>query len=376
MSLKEQLAARIREARTRLGIGQQQLAEATGFQHPQTISDIERGVRDVRASELVRLAKALHFSVADLLSDRIPEPAPVLWRNAPAQSEVIEAKFLERCRQYRFLEELTGQVRETLLPSEAISPDWLTHAQAEAMATRVGQQLALGAKPAAALIQVLEDDFGVKVWHEDLAERGSASCTIGDFGPAILVNSSEPRWRRNFSVAHDLFHLVTWKCLPPELLQTQPALAPKVERLANAFAAALLLPSDTVRAEAERRARQGKISIHELIDVARQFHVSTDALFWRLVNVGWLREDEAQKILDGPEFQLLDSAARRADWDRPPAPPLRFARLAHLAYTRGDLSRGRLAALLTSELADLEEKLESYGLTNASGFDAELTAPV
>lgn len=370
------LAARIREARERLRLTQQQLASAAGFSHLQTISDIERGARDVKAWELVRLARALHLSVPDLLGGPLTHAPAVLWRKTPPERERLEAAFLERCRQYRFLEELTGEVREAPLPVFHVDPGTLSHGRVAALGEQVAQALSLGAKPATALTSVLEDDYGVKLWYEDLGEDGSASCSVGGFGTGILVNAREPRWRRHFSVAHELFHLLTWEDLPPGRLSADTALAQKAETLANTFAAALLLPAGPVRAEADRRTKEGAIAIQNLIDLARQYQVSTDALLWRLVNLGRLQTEQVEQVLRDPAIQALDAASRRADWDRPPFPPERFVRLAHLAHIRGRLSRARMAELLGVDLSDLDDFLTTHGLTDAPSLATALTAPL
>jgi hypothetical protein len=50
--------------------------------------------------------------------------------------------------------------------------------------------------------------------------------------------------------------------------------------------------------------------------------------------------------------------------------------LAYLAYTRGDLSRGRLAELLGTSLMELDDTLASYGLVDEPRLRTELTATV
>ncbi len=87
-NFRRRLGETIREARKRLGMRQEDLARAAGFEHLQTVSDIERGVRDVRAFELVRMSHVLGLGVGDLLDGRVPERPAVLWRNAPARPGV------------------------------------------------------------------------------------------------------------------------------------------------------------------------------------------------------------------------------------------------------------------------------------------------
>ena len=65
--LREVLAKRIRNARERLNLTQKRLAEEAGFSVPQIVHQIEKGERDVKAWELVNIAKALHLELSQLL---------------------------------------------------------------------------------------------------------------------------------------------------------------------------------------------------------------------------------------------------------------------------------------------------------------------
>jgi hypothetical protein len=59
-------------------------------------------------------------------------------------------------------------------------------------------------------------------------EEGSAASIWGPFGPAILMNSNEAPWRRNYNFAHEVFHLITWDSIPPGLLSERVDLQNKV----------------------------------------------------------------------------------------------------------------------------------------------------
>lgn len=60
-----QLAANIAAARERLGITQEEVNRRSGV-HPVELSRIESGQRDIRASTIVRLARALEVEPGDL----------------------------------------------------------------------------------------------------------------------------------------------------------------------------------------------------------------------------------------------------------------------------------------------------------------------
>ncbi|MGH7972271.1 MAG: response regulator [Limisphaerales bacterium] len=84
-SITERFGASVRKLRFRLGISQELLAERADL-HRTYIADVERGARNVTLKSIVRLARALEVSTADLLvqscqggvtaPQRLDQPAP------------------------------------------------------------------------------------------------------------------------------------------------------------------------------------------------------------------------------------------------------------------------------------------------------------
>ncbi|MFB6291093.1 MAG: helix-turn-helix domain-containing protein, partial [Candidatus Bipolaricaulia bacterium] len=84
----------IRERRKELGLTQRDLAEEAKLGHHQTVSAIERGERELRASELANIAKVLKTSTNNLLEpEQASEKAPVLWREETEDRGTKEAQF-------------------------------------------------------------------------------------------------------------------------------------------------------------------------------------------------------------------------------------------------------------------------------------------
>jgi hypothetical protein len=80
------------------------------------------------------------------------------------------------------------------------------------------------------------------------------------------------------------------------------------------------------------------------------------------------------KAVKDPIFRNIDRSTMAASWWQPPAIPERFVRLAFIAYQKGRLSRTKMSEMLNTSLIDLPEVLQSYGLTDQEGFDAEMRA--
>ena len=232
--LRKVLGNRIRNARMRLSLSQHQLAKEIGFSASQIISQIEKGERDVKAWELVNLAKALRVDVSQLLNVEEPKPfAPVLWRKDPkTDKELIEAEFLQHCEQYALLEKLCDVIIKEELPTRAVDPEALTYEYAEALGEEIRNHFELGSRPASCLSGILEEKYGVKIWYENLDE-GSAASTKDSFGAAILMNSTEAPWRRNFNFAHELFHLITWPTFSTKSLYEDRELWKEVETVVS-----------------------------------------------------------------------------------------------------------------------------------------------
>jgi Zn-dependent peptidase ImmA (M78 family)/transcriptional regulator with XRE-family HTH domain len=370
------LAERLREARQRIGLTQAQLAEVAGFSAHQIVSQIEKGEREVKAWELARLAHALSVNIQDLLSDAPITQPVVLWRDPPQQrAGVKEAAFLEHYRRFCFVERVTGSAAHIRPPTLRLPVAQLTYRDAADLADAVRQGLGLGDRPAYALLEVAENHYGIQIWYANLDHDGSAASHVDDHGAAVLLSSAEPPWRRNFSFAHELYHILTWDPQHPEEIAALKAVRATFdanEKLANAFASALLLPGEPLR-DTLRKALDGGSPIHAvLVAVAGDFGVSLQALLWRLANMGIYPRGQVQMLLTDPDLSALDAASRRGQWWDPPPLPPRFVRLCYLAWQGGHLSRSRLAQYLETDLAGLDARLDQYGLNEpalAEGVD-------
>jgi Zn-dependent peptidase ImmA (M78 family)/transcriptional regulator with XRE-family HTH domain len=369
---RTRLAARIRRRREDLALTQKALADLAGFPVHQIVSQIETGERDVKAWELSRLAKALHASVADLLSEEEMAATPsLLWRKPPAGARAIrEAEFTERCRRYAHVERLCGMEPPVEIGCAcSLDLKQCSFGQAAELAAAVTRHLGLGDRPSAALVPALEERVRVKVWYFAMGDEASGACAWAEFGPAILMNASEAPWRRNFSFAHELFRLLTWKASRPEGVQRRAPFAERIEKLANVFASHLLLPADLTVAAFDRHVREKKVSYGDLTSIAREFGVSTEALLWRLTDLGRVSRATVDKLRAESGFRQMDRTSRHGEWWNPPSVPERFVRFAFLAHSRGRLSKAKLAEYLGVSLPDLAGTLLAYGYDEAADYD-------
>lgn len=364
------LGARIKRARKRLGFSQSQLASATGIKSPQIISQIEKGDRELRAWELAKFADSLKISIEDLISSRPPEQPPeVLWRDTPENEQLDNAEFIRHCQDYFELEQLCDETQHESLPVEEFDPYTADYSDVESLAERASRTFTLGSRPALVLPKILEDRYGVKIWYKDLGDKGSAAASKGPFGSAILMNLTQAPWRRNYNFGHEVFHLLTWESVPPLELKLDQALWEKVEKFANAFSSHLLLPADIVLAEFDKRVQEAQIEYIDLIGIARELDVSTEALLYRLRNLHRLSSNAVDHLLEDPKFREMDKQTMPPNWWTPPEIPERYVRLAFKAFQKDKLSKARLTQYLKTSLLNLSDTLSEFGFNDTQDFE-------
>lgn len=362
-------------ARNRAGLTLSRAAELTGI-GKSSLSEIENGKREPKLSQLSQLAELYQRPISFFVDDQPLPVERVLWRQRPTESpEELESRFIKYCMQYRHLEEWLGDVVTARLPGVTGKPQELSFTAAQELASSVRKELGLGDRPAMQLMRALEEDCGIKVFHLPFEPRGAAASTKdARFGMAILLNAKNTRWRRNYDLGHELFHLLVWDVYRSGDT-SEDAPDEREEQLADCFASYLLMPDEPVRNAVERRKEDGKLSMEALFEIARQFDVSAEALVWRLhylYNLGPARSEETRGLAEKVrEFVSIYEHRQWEDSD-PPKWPERYKALATKALRHGEVSLGRFAEFLdltrrqASEYAEQEDvEFEEIQLTPA-----------
>ena len=165
---------------------------------------------------------------------------------------------------------------------------------------------------------------------------------------------------RNFDLAHELFHILTWDSMPPKHVEDAGDFGgTRVEQLANHFAVAVLMP----RVALESLGDCGLLEMDELIvrlnAAANELGVPSSALRWRLVALGRLARAKAQAI---PESALRNNGRQ----DEAPTPPALFSRpfmdVIAAAIDRGHISVRRAAVLVGLPSEELQELFTVHGV--------------
>lgn len=362
MSLHE----RLKQARQTLKLTIGAVEEKTGI-GASTISEFENGKREPRLPQLKTLADAYQRPISFFLEEGEPAPEVVLWRKKPAspQAEEVQMRLLGLAEQYHNLETWCDDHEPCELPATTGKVGSFFYADAEKLAYHVRHELGLGERPGQTLLRVLEEVCKIKVFHLPFEPTGSAACTLNSkFGAAILLNRSHVRWRRNFDLAHELFHLLTWKIFRQAGSLDGIEASELEEKLATCFARNLLMPSEVVRVSVDPRlVASKKLGFDALFEVARQFDVSVEALLWQMAFVYRIPSETIKDYVERLRGQMSFWDDRERD--DPSERPLRFRALARQALRKGLISAGRYAEFLGISRREAMQVVEQDADENA-----------
>ena len=396
MEAKE-LGRRLRVAREARGLSQQVVATELGL--PRTaVTQLEAGYRSVSTLELTRLSELYLRPVAQLLQegarDEDEDLLLALYRAEPglecdpSTHEQVQ-RCVSLCREGVTLERLLGaEARlgppsyETRVPSasgEAVS-------QGEQIADQERHRLNIGNAPISDISELIASQgiwaSGVQLPTDNMSGLFLRHPSIG---LAILVNGSHVRGRRRFSYAHEYAHALLDRDRNIRVSSSDNS-SEMVERRANAFAAAFLMPRTGVydalrnlhkglpsrqeqtifdvasdgRTEASLRspAHSQRITYKDIAMLAHHFGVSYQAALYRLKSLRYISQSESQELLDQAAFGRQYLKVLFEDEDGPEQRRYRnrdirreIAHLAIEAYRREEISRGRILEL--SEILDI-----------------------
>lgn len=357
----------LREAR---GVTQEQLSQALGFKDRQTLAAIEAGERRIAPDELAAAANALGVTV-DYVTDayRLVGEGRFSFRAKGVEGAVLD-EFEQRAGRwiatYRQLERERGSEPKRLALKLDLSKQ-SSFEEATACAQELVRDWNLGDTPAERLPAEMHEKLGTLVLFVDAPSGISGAASLVPGLSTILVNRQEPRGRRSFDLAHELFHVLTWDAMPPERVESLTVKATKgnrVEQLAENFAAALLMPEGTIKRLWEER---GSADLHEWMNAtATNLNVSAVALKWRLRNLEVLTKGDLAGINDD---RLVANGDPQNGGERPPLFSGDLVFRIHEAVESGHLSLRRAAGLLDLSIQDLEAVFADYGLSLSSRYE-------
>lgn len=396
--MREKLASigkRLKDSRINCGFTQKAAANAVGITRTAVVN-IESGKRSISTLELSRFAKLYHrpetyfFETDHEIS--VESLDLVLAKQIPGYQENSLVKdavawLSELCRIGIELETLLGRKPKTSAPTYDLSAPQRTEEAIEQgffAGEEERRRLGLGFAPIANVLDLISTQgiwaSAVELPHEmsGLFLRHASIRSI------ILVNDNHATSRKRFSFAHEYAHAVLDRNMDA-IASTSNNSHELIEKRANAFAAAFLMPQDGVywflgildkgRAsrmhlhvydvageeefDCERRSAPGsqRITFKDVAILARHFGTGYESAVYRLRDLRLIKPSERQSLLKddqakaGRDFIALfyQEAAPRPDNDL----SCEVANLAIEAFCREEVSSGWIR--------DLGEKLKIPG---------------
>lgn len=359
------LRERLRTVREKRGMTQEQLASEMGLGDRQALSQIEGGGRQLSAEELTKAARALGTTVFALTDPfQLMGEGQFSWRQknvSDVDLDAFEAKAGRWIAAFRHLSALKGEPVNSALRRLGLT-ERSTYEDAWAAGEAVGKLLDLGEIPAQRLVHALQDQFDTLVLYVDASPGISgAACQLGALN-AILVNRKEPLGRRNYDLAHEFFHLLTWDTMPPRRRDMAESKGKdsykRIEELAENFAASLLMPRRIIRQIVERNPIPKVARVPWICEAASYMLVSPTAMLWRLVALGYLTKSAAESL----KASGLLGDANCLVQESPPAFSQKLVEVVRWGIDCGQLSARRAAALFDRSLEELKSLFESHGI--------------
>jgi Zn-dependent peptidase ImmA (M78 family)/transcriptional regulator with XRE-family HTH domain len=401
-----QLAQKLRDARENRGLRQDEAAEALGL--PRTaIVKIEAGERSVSTFELAALANLYSRTITEFFAGYTPEEDDLLvalYRLAPGLKEPSQTRrevlrVMDICRDGVALTSLLGSDPQVGPPSyRPPSPrNAMTAVNQGTMAAEAERErLGLGKAPAGDLAELISSQG---VWASGASlppEMSGLFIRHSSIGMAILVNQDHTCARKRFSLAHEYAHTLLDRDRSVTI-STRDNSDELIEKRANAFAAAFLMPRAGVETQLSLAGRglpsrqdqpvysvaddrgiastgrpplgSQDIGYQDVAAIAHHFGVSYQAAAYRLQSLDAIKRRECEALLEKEGFgtryvRLLDRNSDREEAGSPRGERddgnlvRQVGRLAVEAYRREEISRGRLLDVAKRLALDGKKLLE------------------
>lgn len=310
--------SRIKFARELRGMTKKELAEKI-HKTPSAVSQYESGISGLKLDTFISLANALSVPFSFFSKFNYPLPSASLGKchfrvNRRVSQMERQRAFSFAAQVFTIFSYLTDKgvhFPEVNIPT--FDDREVQERQIEESAKAVRMALDLGSAPIPDMAVLLES-LGVRIIMLPAREvklDGFATWFAGI--PCVMIDSNSAPSRMQFDYAHELAHLILDEESTPD--------DPLVERRANRFASAFLMPADTFGIECPSHYRQELFA-----SIKKSWHVSIAAALYRARELGKLSENaykSAQiirsragtRLHEENEFQpplpsLLDQAMR------------------------------------------------------------------
>jgi len=164
------------------------------------------------------------------------------------------------------------------------------------------------------IIKTLLTKLHILTMYKPLSKNayGLSTCSADKKDKFILVNSETTKGRQHFTIAHELYHLYLDENPHPHICR-EGGKKDKAEIMADAFASAILLPSDGVmKAIPMEEIKSRNVSLATVFSLEQYFRVSHQSVLFRLKHLSLMTEETLQSMLDikirdvAPQYGIFD----------------------------------------------------------------------
>lgn len=354
------IGAQLQKARKLLQLAPEEVAPKLNAAR-QDILDWEEERAQPTLKQLEKLAGVCGREIDYFLKETPTPPEKIEFRGKPGQSlkelsmetRIVLARFDELCRTALEFEKLLNKKREVKLPrsEESVHP--------KIAAQDLRRKLDAGNKPLPNLRERLESE-GVRIFELPVPEDAFSGFAFwhAEYGPCILLNAREPKGRRNFTLAHELAHLLydhgSSLCYIP--LKFGEHLG-DLEHKANQVAIELLLPELGVVEDFRKRNLSRTPSENQLAYMAYyKWGVSIQALGYRLENLGLIESEYTDALLETKPYFRGKKGPRTPGWKKQLGKE--FVETTLEAYGKGLISAGKVASGLGITVREAMKEIE------------------
>jgi Zn-dependent peptidase ImmA (M78 family)/DNA-binding XRE family transcriptional regulator len=350
--MQEHIGHRIKSARKLAGLSLRELAHIMDcLVSHNAISKYERGLMMPDAKVISALAKALQLNTDYFLRPQTVAIKKIAFRKKSTLGKAKSDAILEKVRDImeRYLELESFLNIEPGFENPLTSTLIETKADVEKAANKVLHHWDLGINAIPNVMEMLEDQ-GIKVIVIDTDQDFDGLSGWANTHPFIVINDKSTTERKRFTALHELGHILLQ--FGPEIRRHQDQ-----ERLCNTFAAAMLLPKDTLFRELGQR--RSAIALNELINIKEAYGISLQAIMTRAQELSIITKDQYDHFrqwLNAHEDHRMEK-----DFGKYPGleQTTRFKQLLYRATAEDIISMSKAASLANTSLAQFRDDYQA-----------------
>lgn len=299
---------RIKEARIARGYTTTELAEQIGITR-QSISQYEMGVTSPSAMVMGEIIKTLNFPTGFFLkaiSNDISRSSAIYFRSNKSAAKKthemlrIRMEWIEEI--YKYTNKFINFPKVSLPNVQTDNTDF-SEEDIEVIATEARGFFGIGLGPISNIALLLEK-YGVLISKIQINDLKTDACSQWRNLNSIILMSSDKNngFRSRFDLAHELGHLILHRGIDQTQLNDDKFYK-KIEKEANYFAAAFLLPRDSFMQEVY------STSIEHFMPLKLRWKVSIAAMIQRCLNLGIFNESQylnLQKTISKRKMRTIE----------------------------------------------------------------------